>query len=92
MVNASPLILLAKVGQIDLLCNLTEQLVIPASVVQEIEQGPTHDPARQWLVSACDENITCDEGGLRPSFKPWARCIRHNDYLPTHLTLDGLFT
>ena len=49
VINASPLILLAKAGPLDLLSRLTEQLVIPASVVAEINQGPTHDPAQRWL-------------------------------------------
>jgi predicted nucleic acid-binding protein len=49
VVNASPIILLAKVGQIDLLPNLTAELVVPASVVAEIEAGPVSDPARAWL-------------------------------------------
>jgi len=49
VVNASPLILLAKAGQIDSLAKLTEQLVVPAGVAGEIREGPEHDPARQWL-------------------------------------------
>lgn len=49
VVNASPLILLAKVGRIDLLLGLTGKLVIPASVVAEIQAGPSGDPAGQWL-------------------------------------------
>lgn len=48
-VNASPLILLAKVGQIHLLPKLAGELVIPASVVAEIGGGPASDPARSWL-------------------------------------------
>jgi predicted nucleic acid-binding protein len=36
VVNASPLILLAKVGRIDLLLDLTEKLVVPAAVAGEI--------------------------------------------------------
>ena len=49
VVNASPLILLAKVGQIELLPRLTEHLVIPASVVEEVQKGPAVDPAQKWL-------------------------------------------
>lgn len=47
--NTSPLILLAKVGQIELMPRLAAALVIPSSVVAEIEAGPTSDPARAWL-------------------------------------------
>lgn len=49
VVNASPLILLAKVAHIYLLPKLTEQLVIPASVVVEVQGGPSTDPAQAWL-------------------------------------------
>jgi hypothetical protein len=48
-VNASPLILLAKVEHIDLLPKLTEQLVIPTSVVAEVQGSPSTDPAQAWL-------------------------------------------
>lgn len=52
VVNASPLILLAKVGHLDLFSKLAEQVIIPASVADEVNQGPSDDPARQWLVGA----------------------------------------
>jgi predicted nucleic acid-binding protein len=48
-VNASPIILLAKVGQISLLVDLPDRVLIPAGVGQEIDEGPGDDPARQWL-------------------------------------------
>ena len=49
VVNASPLILLAKVGHLALLPKLTDQLVVPAGVVDEIQAGPVSDPAQAWL-------------------------------------------
>ena len=52
VVNASPLILLAKVGHLDLLAELADEVIIPASVVNEVKQGPLDDPAPQWLVGA----------------------------------------
>ena len=48
-VNASPVILLAKVGRIDLLSRLVTNLVIPASVAQEVKNGPESDPGRVWV-------------------------------------------
>jgi predicted nucleic acid-binding protein len=39
------LILLAKVGQIDLLFKLIETLVVPSAVAAEIQAGPPSDPA-----------------------------------------------
>jgi predicted nucleic acid-binding protein len=57
VVNASPIILLARVGQLDLLRRLGPAVVIPEAAVLEIQRkGPT-DPAVQalaqanWLVS-----------------------------------------
>jgi predicted nucleic acid-binding protein len=49
VVNASPVILLAKAGAIDLLSQLPQELVVPASVATELSHGPSADPARTWL-------------------------------------------
>jgi len=49
VVNASPLILLGKIGQIDLLCRLSAELIIPSGVAEELEAGQECDPARHWL-------------------------------------------
>ena len=49
VVNASPIILLAKAGAIDLLSQLPQELVVPASVATELRRGPSADPARTWL-------------------------------------------
>lgn len=49
VVNASPLILLAKVQQLRLLSQLAETFVVPEAVVAEILAGPVDDPARQFL-------------------------------------------
>ena len=49
VVNASPLILLARVGREDLLRDLPDRVVVPRAVVAEIDAGPAGDPARQAL-------------------------------------------
>jgi predicted nucleic acid-binding protein len=49
VVNASPLILLARIGREDLLRILPEQVAIPQAVVGEINAGPLDDPARRVL-------------------------------------------
>ena len=51
VVNASPCILLAKAGHADLLPLLAEPLVLPQSVVNEIEISGEDDPARIWMQS-----------------------------------------
>lgn len=49
VVNASPLITLAKVGRLDLLTRGRRQLVVPAQVADEVLAGPERDPARLAL-------------------------------------------
>ncbi|MBI2569493.1 MAG: DUF3368 domain-containing protein [Candidatus Schekmanbacteria bacterium] len=51
VVNASPLIVLAKVGHLGLLHRPGRELVLPEPVAREILAGPDHDPARQALES-----------------------------------------
>lgn len=59
--NASPVILLAKTGYLDLLAQLSSELVLPESVVEEIVAGSATDPARQaveggWGVRAAPKD------------------------------------
>lgn len=50
VVNASPLILLARIGRADLLRLLPKRVVIPRAVALEINAGLPDDPARHVLV------------------------------------------
>jgi predicted nucleic acid-binding protein len=47
--NASPLIVLARVGLEHLPLSLADQVVVPRPVAEEIQAGPAQDPARQTL-------------------------------------------
>jgi predicted nucleic acid-binding protein len=49
VVNASPVILLAKAEIIGLLPNLCDELVVPAGVLAEIENTDVTDAAVRWL-------------------------------------------
>jgi predicted nucleic acid-binding protein len=49
VINASPVILLAKAGVIDLLPRVCDELVIPFSVVGEVSTGQRSDAGRAWL-------------------------------------------
>lgn len=49
VLNASPLIVLARAGYEDLLLRLPEQVIVPQAVETEIQAGPAGDPARQAL-------------------------------------------
>lgn len=48
-VNASPLIIVAKVSLLSLLPRLAEEIIIPEGVADEVSRGPADDPARKWL-------------------------------------------
>ena len=47
VVNASPVIALARIGQIELLTNLPGRVVIPRPVADELLNAPQADPARR---------------------------------------------
>jgi len=49
VVNASPLILLGKIGCLDILPRLCPRIVIPNGVAWELRQGPADDAARNWV-------------------------------------------
>lgn len=48
-VNASPIIILTKIGRVDLLIQLCDELVIPHGVAEEIQIGGYNDPAVSWI-------------------------------------------
>jgi predicted nucleic acid-binding protein len=68
VVNASPVICLAKAGQIDLLLKLPEEIVIPSIVAEEINDGPEGDPARQALAMG---KLVIVETELLPEILAW---------------------
>ena len=49
VVNASPLIVLGKISQLELLNRLPQRVVVPSAVVLEIMAGPESDGARLAL-------------------------------------------
>lgn len=51
VLNASPVIALAKANSLFILAESNRDLIIPDAVAEEIRQGPTQDPARQALES-----------------------------------------
>ncbi len=46
IINASPVIALARIGQVELLSRLPEKAVIPRAVADELTHAPADDPAR----------------------------------------------
>ena len=51
IINASPVIALARVGQVELPARLPQQAALPQAVAEEISVAPEDDPARQALES-----------------------------------------
>lgn len=62
IVNASPLILLGKIGRLELLHSLADKISVPNEVAKELTAGPESDPAREWLLA---RNV--DEEKLLPA-------------------------
>lgn len=57
VVNASPIISLAKIGHADLLLDLSGELVVPKGVFEEIVTYKESDPAIQWVTIRKEELI-----------------------------------
>jgi predicted nucleic acid-binding protein len=55
VVNASPLIVLAKAGAVELLGRPGGQVIVPQDVAREILAGPPADPARRLMESGWGE-------------------------------------
>lgn len=68
VINASPLILLAKVQQLDLLSQLAETIIVPEAVVAEVLAGPADDPARRFLET---EPVTKVDVSAHPLILAW---------------------
>ncbi|HLE83856.1 MAG TPA: DUF3368 domain-containing protein [Thermoanaerobaculia bacterium] len=49
VVNASPLILLARIKRLDLLSALADEIVVPVQVMNELDAGASHDDAARSL-------------------------------------------
>lgn len=49
ILNASPLIVLARIDRTDLLFALADEIVVPRAVASEIKAGPASDPARRAI-------------------------------------------
>jgi predicted nucleic acid-binding protein len=90
VVNASPIILLAKIGQVHLLEKLPVDLVIPKGVVQEISQGAEPDSAKHWLaqrgkiwvreIGSIDPKVAAFKLGLGET-QVISYALTHPDYL-----------
>jgi predicted nucleic acid-binding protein len=60
VVNASPAIVLAKAGMLDLLGRLADELLLPEAVASELLAGPSGDPARAAVESGWGTRIAVE--------------------------------
>jgi predicted nucleic acid-binding protein len=85
--NASPLILLGKIGRLDLLPQLNSGFQIPDGVVLEILNGPMGDPAKVWLEKSEQQSRVVKSDRVPPTLLAWdlglgetavlAHCLSH---------------
>lgn len=88
-VNASPIITLAKIGRINLLPQLCDEMVIPQGVADEIQQGGYNDSASAWIQTE-GKSFVKPSLGIDPVVASWdlgageshvlSWCIRHPEY------------
>ena len=52
VLNASPIIVMGKLGYLDLLPSIADEIVIPRGVYNEVLAGNSCDPARKWLLGS----------------------------------------
>lgn len=71
VVNASPLILLGKIGRLDILARICPTFVVPAAVATEVAAGPSRDPARQWMKSKEGQEHVVDDTPAQPDVLAW---------------------
>ena len=70
VVNASPVIVLSKIGRIDLLSLLCQELVIPESTAKEIQEGASSDPSVHWIRGE-GKNLIAKDAPLSPEVSAW---------------------
>jgi len=51
ILNASPLIVMGKIGQLDIFASLAQEVIVPQAVAEEIKAGPESDAARLAIES-----------------------------------------
>lgn len=88
VVNASPLIVLAKIGQSELLPRLAGELVIPAGVALEVNGGPPDDAARAWLQksgTSCIHSLP----SISPELAAWDLGLGETEVLQWAMTHEG---
>lgn len=69
--DASPVIALAKIGQVELLPSLADELMVPEAVAEEIRQGSDDDPARRWWELHGEPQYRVPAEPIAPAVAAW---------------------
>jgi predicted nucleic acid-binding protein len=90
IINASPLILLGKLGRTDFLERLARQVIVPQAVFREIAAGATGDVAMEvalgWAATRVQDDIL-----VPPSISAWDLGAGESQVL-SHCLAGGLAT
>jgi predicted nucleic acid-binding protein len=71
IINASPLILLGKIGRLDILEQLNPAYAIPLAVAEELDAGPERDPAKLWLAQSGSSRKILQAIVIPPHLMAW---------------------
>lgn len=86
--DASPLILLGKAGQLDWL-PLMGTIIIPESVAEEITAGALDDPARIWLSSRDGKQFIKPDSSISEEILAWDLGRGENAVIACALAIPG---
>ncbi len=87
VLNASPIITLAKVDRLDLLVGLVPEVCIPPAVATEVTAGPVNDPGRRALESGWGNRLA--KSGIRPEILGWSLGAGETEVLSVALEKPG---
>ena len=88
VLNASPLIVFGKIGQLDLLTRLPKGVVVPRAVANELVMGPENDAAR--LAIEAEQFQLVDAQEPTPELAAWDLAQAKRLYSPMLLQIrDG---
>lgn len=87
VLNASPIITLAKVGHLDLLAGVAPDIGIPQAVVREITAGPENDPGRRALESGWGKRFA--RSRIHPEVLGWSLGAGETEVLSIALEKSG---
>lgn len=87
VLDASPIITLAKVGHLDLLVELASDIGIPLAVIREITAGPEGDPGQRALKSGWGKRMAASY--IRPEVLGWSLGAGESEVLSVALEKSG---